>query len=191
MTLRIYNYAHFHPAVLAGSEQVTAMIFRRVGVDVTWMDCSLYVPPLAKTPVCQDSMAPAEFAVRIVDRSWPQRTVVHFEGTGLALPCARNLTGCYLYIFYEPIAQWAEDEDISASAILGHAIAHEVGHLLLGSNSHSRTGIMRERWSQVDLTAMAHNPLRFSPDQCRRIQATLRTQLSAGRKEPRTRQENP
>ncbi len=35
--------------------------------------------------------------------------------------------------------------------ILGHAAAHEIGHLLLGSNSHSPQGLMRARWSRQDL----------------------------------------
>jgi hypothetical protein len=34
--------------------------------------------------------------------------------------------------------------------ILGHVIAHELGHLL-GLDSHSPTGIMRADWSRTDL----------------------------------------
>jgi len=37
------------------------------------------------------------------------------------------------------------------SQILGHVIAHELGHLL-GSETHSPTGIMRADWNFKDLT---------------------------------------
>ena len=45
--------------------------------------------------------------------------------------------------------------------ILGHAAAHEIGHLLLGSNSHSPFGLMRARWSGQDLQNACWE---FSPD---------------------------
>jgi hypothetical protein len=56
---------------------------------------------------------------------------------------------------------------------LGDIIAHEVGHLLLGVNSHSRSGIMR---SHVDVRAL---PLQsFEKTQARTIHTTL-MQLTA------------
>jgi hypothetical protein len=33
---------------------------------------------------------------------------------------------------------------------LGHVMAHEVGHLLLGAHSHSRTGLMSADWLPLD-----------------------------------------
>lgn len=178
VTLRIHNYAHLEPAVLAQAEDVATLIFRGAGVEVSSIDCSLYVAPHDKSPSCHEPMRRAEFAIRVIDRSWRQKSLAQFDGTGLALPCARDLVGCHAYIFYNPISQWAEDKDISASAILGHAIAHEVGHLLLGTESHSRTGIMRGLWTHVDLRTMARTPLEFTPEQGEQIRATLRGQLT-------------
>ena len=174
ITLRINNYAQFDRAVLTHSEDVATVIFGRAGVNVIWIDCSLYVAPIDKSPACRQPMSRAEFAVRIIDRSWRQKSLAQFDGTGLALPCARDLVGCTVYVFYDPISQWAQDRDISASALLGHAIAHEVGHLLLGTDSHSRAGIMPGLWTHVDLRTMARTALEFTPEQSARIRATLR-----------------
>jgi hypothetical protein len=174
ITLRINNYAQFDRAVLTHSEDVATVIFRRAGVNVIWIDCSLYVASIDKSPACRQPMNRAEFAVRIIDRSWRQKSLAEFDGTGLALPCTRDLVGCTVYIFYDPISQWAEDRDISASAVLGHAIAHEVGHLLLGTDSHARAGIMRGLWTHADLRTMARTALEFTPEQSARIRATLR-----------------
>ena len=51
---------------------------------------------------------------------------------------------------------------------LGDIIAHEVGHLLLGANSHTRSGIMRPN---TDVRAL---PLQsFEKTQARTIRTTL------------------
>ena len=46
--------------------------------------------------------------------------------------------------------------------ILGHAMAHETGHLLLWSKSHSSTGIMKASWSREDLREIAMGHLAFT-----------------------------
>jgi hypothetical protein len=52
-------------------------------------------------------------------------------------------------------------------------MAHEIGHLLLGSNSHSATGIMRAQWSRKDLQRASLEILRFTPAQAERIRADV------------------
>jgi hypothetical protein len=49
--------------------------------------------------------------------------------------------------------------------MVGGVMAHEIGHLLLGSNSHSETGLMREIWSLKDLTRNRPDDWLFSPAQ--------------------------
>ncbi len=54
-------------------------------------------------------------------------------------------------------------------------MAHELGHLLLGSNSHSLTGLMGANWRTVDLIHMEQGGLAFSEEQSRKMKATLST----------------
>jgi hypothetical protein len=54
-------------------------------------------------------------------------------------------------------------------------MAHELGHLLLGSNSHSPTGLMRADWRTKDLTGMAQGGLVFSDEQAQRMKIKLST----------------
>jgi hypothetical protein len=49
--------------------------------------------------------------------------------------------------------------------VLGHVMAHELGHLLLGSNAHAEIGIMRPRWFGQQLRAVERGALFFSPEQ--------------------------
>jgi hypothetical protein len=54
-------------------------------------------------------------------------------------------------------------------------MAHELGHLLLGTNSHSPTGLMRADWRTKDLTDMAQGGLVFSNEQAQKMKAELST----------------
>ncbi len=49
--------------------------------------------------------------------------------------------------------------------ILGHAVAHEIGHLLLATDAHSLIGIMKENYDNDDLFAMGRGRLVFEPEQ--------------------------
>ena len=47
-------------------------------------------------------------------------------------------------------------------SILAHVLAHELGHVLQGTNRHSQTGVMKASWSEQDYDAMAKEPLEYS-----------------------------
>jgi hypothetical protein len=55
--------------------------------------------------------------------------------------------------------------------ILGHAMAHELGHLLLGMNSHSRDGLMRAQWNRGDLAEAVRGNLLFSAQESTRMRS--------------------
>jgi hypothetical protein len=67
---------------------------------------------------------------------------------------------------------------LTDATFLGHVIAHEIGHLLLGANSHSPVGIMRPQWRLADEVWMAKGALVFDTDQAKRMQMEL-TRLRA------------
>jgi hypothetical protein len=60
-------------------------------------------------------------------------------------PCAGAATAsCTIaYIFYDRIEEFAGEARLPVGRLLGLAIAHEIGHLLLPARSHSAHGIMR------------------------------------------------
>jgi hypothetical protein len=57
---------------------------------------------------------------------------------------------------------------------LGHAIAHELGHLLLDLKGHTIQGIMRAEWGLKDLWDAAHRILVISPQQAEVLRADVR-----------------
>jgi hypothetical protein len=59
--------------------------------------------------------------------------------------------------------------------VLGRAIAHELGHYLLRSTSHSRTGLMRASFGTSDLVAPDRNAFRLEPPQMAALTGRVRT----------------
>ena len=57
--------------------------------------------------------------------------------------------------------------------ILGHAIAHEVGHVLLGTNGHSVGGLMRARWGRAEWQTVAAAHLAIAPADAEKMAASL------------------
>jgi hypothetical protein len=83
-------------------------------------------------------------------------------------------------VFFDPIQQLrALNKGPSLAAILGDVIAHELGHLLLGSNTHSREGIMQPHWQAEQLGRIAKGQMHFTPEQA----SKMRTKLVVRQKE--------
>jgi hypothetical protein len=98
---------------------------------------------------------------------------MHRDALGEALDCPGDHSGCSAYIFYRDVQELAREWDASESEILGHALAHEIGHLLLGANSHSSEGIMRANWGKQELNTIARAHLFFTDEQSKRICAEV------------------
>ena len=62
----------------------------------------------------------------------------------------------------------------SISTLLGRAVAHEIGHLLLGSAEHPRLGLMRALWSHDELRGLKPAHWGFSAREAARMRQTLR-----------------
>jgi hypothetical protein len=76
-------------------------------------------------------------------------------------------------IFYDRIERIAQTVPPSVEQILGNAMAHEIGHVLLGSPEHSGNGIMKGVWSHADYRHLTSRPLEFLPDEAARIREAV------------------
>ena len=69
--------------------------------------------------------------------------------------------GVAITVMYDRIREAAQ-ESRREQAILAHVLAHEISHVLQGTNRHSETGVMKARWNQEDYDAMQQKPLEFT-----------------------------
>jgi hypothetical protein len=159
---------------LTHSEGVAAAIFQEAGVETAWVDCPLSRAELKRYPACQEKMQTTDLVLRILPKSMAMKVRAGDDALGFAKPCPEDEPACDLTVFYHRIDELATD-GYPADRILGHVIAHEVGHVLLGSGAHSDIGIMRGAWSRHDLQHISWGLLlHFTADQNERLRAVLR-----------------
>jgi hypothetical protein len=67
--------------------------------------------------------------------------------------------------------------ELTLGELLSYGIAHEIGHLLLGTQSHSHDGLMSAHWGREELLLAARGQLNFTAEQAETIRADVRARL--------------
>lgn len=89
-----------------------------------------------------------------------------------AFPFAEG--GMRIAVFLDRISDLANRQPLFMPRILGHVLAHEIGHVLRGTNAHSWTGVMKAHWDASDYAAMRKSSLPFSAEDVETIRLRLR-----------------
>ncbi len=178
--VQIYNYSQASPAILTGAEREAGRILRMAGLRAVWLECP--VVPFTPGPRGHCEKAPEATDLRLRVLGAPLTNT--FQDTVFGFAVHPVLASVY----YESAARRAkrDDAEFEAPIILGCAIAHELGHLLLGSNSHSDGGIMQPRWEPYQFRQLMMGTLLFTTAQSKlmREQAQTRSRLRAGNPDP-------
>jgi hypothetical protein len=146
----VINAARVDETTLSGALKRVALIFRDAGIRLTWLECS--------TGCRVDD--PSVLVLRIVGH--PASESVSPNALGFAV--AQQGDSKYASVFRDRVlAMVGPGGPCSEAELLGHAMAHELGHLLLGTSAHSRYGLMAGRWRATDLDRASVGLLLFSP----------------------------
>ncbi len=178
LTVRVYNYAKVSAGNLRCAQSEAGRIIGKAGVETVWLDCpltraaSLQAQTIGQ-PECSGEEVGAIVTLRVLNRSnynsatFKREVFGYADGPSLAS------------VVYDRVAGLANaDGDLNeAPVILGVAIAHEIGHLLLGRDAHSPTGIMRGRWDRAQLQRALWGRQLFSPDQSTRIRVAMEARM--------------
>jgi hypothetical protein len=169
--VRVNNYTQTSPAILAGAEREAGRILDRAGLRTVWLDC----PTGPSTADPQDPCRKALEATDIVLRVLSESTQNKFQDTAFGFAVVPVLASVY----YDYVAHLARSDnaEFEIPIILGCVIAHEIGHLLLGSNSHSVSGIMQGHWERGQVRQAVTGTLLFTPEQAKLIQAEAQTRM--------------
>ncbi len=161
---RVYNMAKVKPEVLSGGLSEAATIFHRIGIEIEWAECP-----------CNSLVGAAELHLRVIPTLFPTARGIPQRGH-LGYAAASENGGVLATIFYDRV----EDLTLVAnpSTVLGYAIAHEMGHLLLGKTLgggryHSDSGIMRAKWDRKDLKGKTRDGMQFGSDDAKRLRARV------------------
>lgn len=90
---------------------------------------------------------------------------------GFSLPFAP--AGVNAVIYFERVLATSVQTGVPLPILLAHAIAHEIGHVLLRTENHTARDLMAETWRQAEFGMMRHRGLPFNPSQSARIRDDL------------------
>jgi hypothetical protein len=167
LTVYVSDSANTPGRSLFDAEHEAARIFKNAGIAVKWVNCSRSADA-SRDSRCQQVPAPGEFAVRIIPRARQAPSTVF--GTSFLGPSG----GVYADIFFDRVQLLRDiDPNLSVAPILGDVIAHELGHLLLGENSHTHTGLMQPSWQYPQLRLIEMGHLQFDAGEAAHLRERL------------------
>jgi hypothetical protein len=180
ITVLIYNYAETPHRMLSRATEAATTVFQRVGVETAWLDCTASTAKGTNDTSCTKQSGPTHLVVRILPRSMAKRVGQHHSAFGFALPASEGRFGYIANVFSHRVSDLARSRgDEERPIILGHMLAHEMGHLLLGLGSHSDTGIMHVPWNGKQLDRVRFNNLLFTPKEAEQIRRQIAERSAA------------
>jgi hypothetical protein len=174
LNVRVFNYAGVSHATLAKGMSEATRILGEAGVRLRWIDCPLRPQEAESNPVCRGGLEPNVVVVRLQPRFSPALSPKFRDATLGFAPLVEGGRGSYANIFQDRVRALARGGDFSEALILGHAVAHEIGHLLLGTMTHSASGLMRAHLGRDELKLAQKGRLLFSREQAKIILEELR-----------------
>jgi hypothetical protein len=163
LVIRIYDNAGILANERARAISRADSILSRADIDVEWIDCpaSTHGRP---SSLCTLPPAPSELIVRLMNApeggSGPG-----LQTLGYSLIDTTTGTGTLATLYIDRATRLASGARIDRATVVGRAIAHEIGHLILGTNEHSGAGIMREHWTVKQLASGKARDWLFLPSQ--------------------------
>jgi hypothetical protein len=150
-----------------------AAILEHAGVGVTWANCDVAFVQRDEPP-CLAPLAANELAIRFV-RLPSHRAEQDVVALGDSLIDTRLRTGSLATIYANRVATLAGRCGMNVQTLLARAVAHEIGHLLLGTAAHASSGLMRAVWSQGALRRAAIEDWTFTAADASALREGVRT----------------
>ncbi len=179
INVRVYNYANVTGGVLAKAQSEAARIFRRSGIETHWAGCAVPGREVERNHSCTAKPGATDIQVRILPRKMAQKLMKHHSEFGLAFTATGDGFGSNLSIFYHRVEELSARRHTSRALLLGHLMTHEIGHLLLGSNSHSRSGIMHVPWNRSQVERASLGTLLFTRQEAAKMRSQVSRRLGA------------
>jgi hypothetical protein len=169
----VYNYANLSSIQIKEIGARVAFIFDNAGIPIKWLDCRPGSEDQQPPEACRQPVGPVNLAVRLFDQAATSKSGSFV--TPLAHSFGSETGGSYATVFRSTVKQFARGDQNAEITLLGHAIAHEIGHLLLGYGAHSSAGIMKAQWNKGELLqiAEAQRGLLFAKEQITRLKMSL------------------
>lgn len=152
ITAALYDYVGEDTA-LAIAQRIASDVFHAAGVRLDWVNpCVEPVVPTVYVNVLPDAMA--------------KYASVSDLAIGSALVSSHRA-----YVFFDRVSARALERRVHPNKLLGFAIAHELGHIMLPDRAHAAEGIMTDH---LDFELVRMKALAFTRQQGRQLREYAR-----------------
>ena len=175
LVIRTYDVFGVSPHDLEVARQTADGALRAAGLETSWTACQT-AGRRDEQPSTGCELLPqsGEVVIRIVAEG---RGSGDRSALGDAFVDTRHRQGVLATLYGGRIVAFAEQAGIEPGWLLGRALAHEVGHLLLGSAAHGSHGLMRAQWTLEELRRRIDADWLFSGADAAAMQAGLKRRL--------------
>ena len=132
--ISIENPDHAFEKDLLRARKIAEELYRQADVSLVWVDR-------------EQASSDAEALRVVVEPSSAVSRHLGAEAMGVAPSPGDGTRGSLAYVFSDRVVAFAASYHLSMASVLGCALAHEIGHLLLPVNAHAGGGIMRATWT--------------------------------------------
>jgi hypothetical protein len=99
---------------------------------------------------------------------------------GYALPFVSD--GAHVTVYYNRVEKlfFREKAMPTIGSLVGAVMAHEIGHVLLGSAEHSTQGVMKANWGREEFALLTCKKLHFTREEAAALRAGVADRLAVG-----------
>ena len=175
LVIGLYDYSDLSAKEIVRLTDTASGTFAQSGIRIVWRQCRGTLAALSGT-TCGGEMHTNEITMRLL----PGRPRGSRDGT-MGQTFVTPEGGYYASVFVRSVRAQASGFRVAFDILLGYAVAHEVGHCLLGPG-HSYTGLMRGTWKREDEAEISRLSLHLTKQEARKAVARLTTAEAAAYK---------
>ena len=159
-------------ASLHAATMETDRLFQAAGIRISWEHLSTESPEDMGTDMTAEAFRQPNDRTYLVIRLMRRIPATVLPGAlGYSLPFAHR--GAHVVIYYDRVEALTRSLNMSASVVLGHAMAHELGHVLLGSSEHTSGGLMQACWTPATWRLASAGLMVFDRAEIKRMKTVL------------------
>jgi len=171
ITVLVYDYAEVPLKTLVSAQQQAATIFNTAGIEIEWRHG--FPAPNEAVPAYPPAGGPDKLEVLILSRAMVSRMKPGLNDLARALLPSSSGFGTVVYIYADRCRELVSGRGWAYGSILGHILAHELGHLLLGLGAHRTGSIMQPNWGENELCRALQRRMLFPSWQAEQMRAQV------------------
>jgi len=139
LVVRTYDAGGTPARLLERARWTAEQTLNAVGIELVWRPCH--------GGSCADPPRRGEVLVRIANAT----PLGQQDSLGYSFVDPVAHAGTLATIYRDRVWSLAAGAKVDEGQLLGRVIAHEIGHLLLGTSMHAESGLMRAHWFSSEL----------------------------------------